>query len=1148
MATPTFTHLHVHSHFSLLDGAIGIDALLGEAARHGMGSLALTDHGNLFGAIEFYTKARKAGINPILGCEAYLVEGDATAPVAAGEKRVRHHVTLLARDRKGWENLSRLSSLSWLKGFHHKPCIDRRLLGEHAEGLIALSGCMSGEVAQHLLGRRLDLACRTAEEYAGLLGRENFYLEVMSNGLEAQKTIREGMVEVARATGLPLVATNDVHYRSQGDSVAQDALICIGTNQRIHDEHRRFRIETDELFFRSSEEMAQLFGADSQAFRSTAEIASRCDIQLDLGAMHLPRFEIPDGSAPEVYLRRVCEQGLRRRYGEPSPAVRERFESEFATIVKMGFVSYFLIVWDLIRHAREQGIPVGPGRGSAAGSIVSYALDITQLDPLRYDLLFERFLNADRISMPDIDIDFCRDRREEVIEYARAKYGSDQVCQIVTFGTLAAKAALRDAGRVLGVPLPEVDRICKRIPDLPKKSLAEVLESDKELATMLRGTEQLSELLEVSTRIEGLARNTSTHAAGVVITEKPLMDLVPLCVVQDQVNTQFQMNDLERIGLLKMDFLGLKNLTVLAKAAELVADVHGIAIDYDALPLDDAATYALLQRGDVGGVFQLESSGMRELVTRLAPDNFEDIIALIALYRPGPLQSGMTDSFVRRKHGQEPIEYPHPLMEPVLRDTYGTMVYQEQVMRLAQSLGGLSLNDADGLRKAMGKKDKARMASYEAKFLAGAQQRGIVPSTAARIWQDMSRFAEYGFNKSHSAAYGLITFRTAYMKAHHPAEYVCALMSCDADNTDKLAEYVEECRRTGRPVRAPCVNRSGGDFRPEGEAIRYGLHAVKGVGPRVVDALLAARQAAGGGFESLAQALELVDTSALNRAAFEALAKAGAFDALEGNRAALLAGCERLLRDASRAQADRSSGQSLLFGAGSAAAVELLPERAAPPTDRQLLDMEKEALGLWITVDPMAEYRSILRLVATADLAALAEVDDRAEVAIGGLVGSLRTTVAAKGRSAGQPMAMFRVHGLGGGCNAVAFPRTFARYRELLREDQVALFRATVDKSRDEPSLLIDAVLDLHDPAIAADRRLLLEVALDSPAAQQARLDALRELFARHPGPTEVFLVVHEDEERRSTWRLGDRSRVAVNVELVRALDQILGDGRMHLR
>jgi DNA polymerase-3 subunit alpha len=1149
MVRTPFTHLHVHSHYSLLDGAISIDGLVGEAARHGMSSLALTDHGNLFGAIEFYTKARKAGINPILGCEAYLVNGDATVEPEQGQRRPRYHITLLARDRAGWENLSRLSSLSWLKGFRRKPCLDKRMLAEHGQGLIALSGCLSGEVSQHLLGQRLDEAARTAAQYAEILGRENFYLEVMSNGLQPQRTVREGMDAVARRTGLPLVATNDVHYRCEGDSVAQDALICIGTGQRMHDADRRFRIETNELFFRSSDEMAALFGEDSQAYRSTAEIASRCDIRLDLQTMHLPRFEIPTAEAPEAYLRRTCEDGLRMRYGTIDAAVRERFEKEFATIAKMGFVSYFLIVWDLIRYAREQGIPVGPGRGSAAGSIVAYALEITQLDPLRYDLLFERFLNADRISMPDIDIDFCRDRREEVIEYARRKYGSDQVCQIVTFGTLAAKAALRDAGRVLGVPLPEVDKLAKRIPDLPRTRLADAVEADRELADMFQGAESLRELLDVSLRIEGMARNTSTHAAGVVITDRPLMDLVPLCLVQGAVNTQFQMNDLEQIGLLKMDFLGLKNLTILAKAAELVADVRGETVDYDSLPLEDPDTYALLKRGDTSGIFQLESSGMRELVLRLAPDCFEDVIALIALYRPGPLQSGMTDSFVRRKHGAEPIEYAHPSMEPVLRDTYGTMVYQEQVMRLAQTLGGLSLNDADGLRKAMGKKDKERMGSYEEKFLAGCSSREIPKPVAGRIWQDMSRFAEYGFNKSHSAAYGLITFRTAYMKAHHPAEYLAALMSCDAGNTDKLAAYMEECRRDGRQILRPDVNRSGADFRPEGQAIRYGLTAVKGLGQRAVAALVEGRAAAGGAYAGLASVLDHVDPRSLNRAGFDALVKAGGFDSLEPNRTALLASSDRLLRDAARTQADRSSGQAQLFGGAEATAVlDVRLENADPPTDRELLAMEREALGLWITVDPLAEFRPLLRLVASHDMAALTEVDDRSEVTVGGMFAALRTTVSNKGRSAGQPMVICRISGLGGHANAVIFPRTYARCRDLVQEDRVALFRATVDKSREEPSLLVESVLALDDPEIGAGRRLLLVVRAETPEQRSLRLDALRTLLPRHPGPTEVYLAVDADAGGRQTWRLGDGQRVALGVALIAELTDVLGADALHLR
>jgi DNA polymerase III subunit alpha len=1154
MLAAPFTHLHVHSHYSLLDGAISIDSLVGEAARLGMPSLALTDHGNLFGAIEFYVKARKAGINPILGCEAYLVPGDATAEPPPGEKLPRHHITLLAKDRQGWENLSRLSSLSWLKGFNRKPRIDKRMLAAHHEGLIALSGCMSGEVARYLLNQRMDDACRSASEYAEILGPENFYLEVMSTGLSAQAVIRDGMSTVAQRTGLKLVATNDIHYRCQGDAVAQDALICIGTNQRMHAEDRKFRIETDQLFFRTSEEMGALFDPDGEAYRSTAEIGARCDIKLELHKMHLPRFEIPTGEPADDYMRRLCEDGLRRRYGELTTAVRERFETEFAVIAKMGFVSYFLIVWDLIRHAREQGIPVGPGRGSAAGSIVAYALDITQLDPLRYDLLFERFLNADRISMPDIDIDFCRDRREEVIEYARRKYGSDQVCQIVTFGTLAAKAAIRDAGRVLDIPLADVDRIAKRVPDLPKTRLKEALAADKELAEMLAGDGPFAELLDVSQRIEGMARNTSTHAAGVVITDRPLVDLVPLCVVQGQVNTQFQMNDLEQIGLLKMDFLGLKNLTILAKAVQIVQRTRSIAVDYDTLPLEDPAAYALLRRGDVGGVFQLESSGMRELVMRLAPDCFPDIIALIALYRPGPLQSGMVDMFVRRKHGQEPIAYDHPLMEPVLRDTYGTMVYQEQVMRLAQVLGGMSLNDADGLRKAMGKKDKVRMGSYEEKFLKGCAGNSIVSGTASKIWNDMSRFAEYGFNKSHSAAYGLITFRTAYMKAHYPGEYMAALMSCDAGNTDKLAEYVEECRRAGRAVTGPDINASSDDFQPEGDTVRYGLSAIKGVGQRLVSAVLAARHAHGARFATMAEVLDHVDARSLNRASFEALVKAGTFDSLERNRNALLAGSERLLRDAVSAQVDRQAGQSQLFGGGSGAgattlALDVRLDNAPPPTDRDLLAMEREALGLSITVDPMGEYRALLRLLTTHDIASLRDADDRSEVLVGGMISALRTTVSSKGRSAGQPMGMCRVQGLGGSCQAVIFPRTFQRCRALIREEQVALFRAIVDRSREEPNLLVDDVIDLENPAgLGGDRRLLLEVTGPDPGALELRLDALRTLLPRHPGPLDTYLIVEREPGRRSTFRLGDQHRTGLSIAFVRSLDQILGAARVHLR
>jgi DNA polymerase-3 subunit alpha len=1143
-----FTHLHVHSHYSLLDGAISVPALVGEASRCDMPALALTDHGNLFGALEFYSTARAAGVNPILGCEAYVVDGDATKRVP-GEKKRRYHVTLLAKDREGFANLSRLSSRSWIDGFHRKPCIDLSMLNEYRQGLMALTGCMSGRVARPLLENRFDDAVKAAEEYATILGRDNVYLEVMSNGLEPQRVIREAMPRVAQATGLPLIATNDVHYRCEGDSVAQDALICIGTGQRMHDTERRFRIETDELYFRTSEQMAALFDPDSQEYRSTAEVASRCDIQLDLETMHLPRFAIPtEESAPE-YMRRICEDGLRDRYGEINQPVRDRFEREFKVIESMGFVDYFLIVWDLIRHAREQGISVGPGRGSAAGSIVAYAMEITQLCPLKYDLLFERFLNADRISMPDIDIDFCRDRREEVIEYTRQKYGESQVCQIVTFGTMAAKAAIRDAGRVLDIPLADVDKIAKRIPDAPGTRLSAALEADKDLTDELEADERLAELADVSRRIEGMARNTSTHAAGVVITEQPLMEHVPLCVVQGAVNTQFQMTDLEKIGLLKMDFLGLKNLTILEKAARIVELSSGTLIDYETLPLDDKATYDLLKTGDTYGVFQLESGGMRELIVRLQPDCFEEIIALIALYRPGPLQSGMTDSFVNRKHGVEAIEYDHPLMEPILKDTYGAMIYQEQVMLLAQSLGGLSLNDADGLRKAMGKKKLDVMLKYKGKFLEGCQSNQVPEHAAEKIWDDMSQFAQYGFNKSHSAAYGLITFRTAYMRAHHPGEYLAAIMSCDAGDSDRLSEYFEAARRTGLEVVGPDVNHSMDDFTLEGEVIRMGLNAVKGVGGRAVAAVVAGRELAGGRFDDMGDVVDHLDGKAVNRAAFDALSKAGVFDSLHPNRLALLASSERLLKDAARAQADRAAGQASLFGGEASPATPLRLDDVAEPGPRELYEMEKESLGFAVSADPMSEHRGLLRLLATHDVLELADVADRAEVLVGGMIGSLRTTVSSKGRNAGKPMAMFKIQGLGGSCSAVLFSGPYAEFREHAHDEFIGLFRGRVDRSRDEPSVLVDEVHVLDDTAeISAGRKLLIEVRAPDEQGLGSKLGDLAPALAAHSGPTDTYLSICMGGESRSNWRLPTANRVAVVPTLVSALDELLGPDAYRLR
>ncbi len=1150
MSSP-FVHLHTHSHYSLLDGAVRVPDLLDAAVEHEMPALALTDHGVLYGALEFYKGAAKRGIKPILGFEAYVVDGDATTTAPPGEPRKRHHLTLLATSARGYQNLSRLSSLGWVKGHDgRKPCIDRTMIAANNEDVLALSGCASGQIARALLDDDMARAQKLTGEFRDLFGVDNFFLESIRDGTPSACKVTAALESLSRESKAPIVATNDVHYRHPSGHIAQDALICIGSGQKMHATERRFQFESKELFFRSPAQMAELFGEDDAALRRTTEIADRCNIELDLETMHLPRFEIPTDETPEAYLRRLCIDGLRERYGELTPPVMERLDKEYDVITSMGFTAYFLIVWDLIRHAREQDIPVGPGRGSAAGSIIAYALKITQLDPLRYDLLFERFLNSSRISMPDIDIDFCRDRREEMIDYTREKYGSDNVCQIVTFGTLAAKAAIRDAGRVLDIPLPDVDRIAKRIPEQQQRvSLEKFLADDDEFREMFEETAELRELLDVSLKIEGMARNTSTHAAGVVITDEPLIDLVPLCLVQDQVNTQFQMSDLEEIGLLKMDFLGLKNLTILEKAKDLVKLTRNVDIDYATMVDTDEQTYALLKRGDCGGVFQLESSGMRELVVRLAPDCFEDIIALIALYRPGPLQSGMVDSFVNRKHGVEPIRFGHEVMEDVLSDTYGCMVYQEQIMLLAQRMGQLSLNEADGLRKAMGKKQADRMESYREKFLAGADQTGVGTEVAQQVWDDMSRFAEYGFNKSHSAAYGLITYQTAYMKAHYPGEFIAALMSCDANNTAKLAGYVEELARANREVRNPSINTSLGDFTLDGDSIVFGLNAVRGVGSRVVEAIIDARR--DGPFTSLDDLLDRVDMREMNRASFDALVRAGTLDEVEPNRRALLASSERLLRDALRSQADRAAGQGALFGSADALAPASSDgarlDNVDMADDQEIAVMEKDALGVCISVDPMAEWRPVLRLLSTHTIAEImTNPEDKAEVVLGGTVANIRHTTIKAGKSAGQAMAMFRLQGLGGAIGTVVFPRTYSECRALIRDGQAILIRGTVDASRDEPNILVDEVHDLSDPAIAAGKRLLIDIRPGAPLDD--RLTDLRRLLDMHRGPTTTYLSIDAGEGNRHTYKLGPDFRAGLSVEFVREAEELLGVGAVHLR
>jgi len=1145
-------HLHVHSHFSLLDGNPTIDGLIGAAKGAGMDALALTDHGNLYGAIEFMKAAKDAGIKAIPGMEAYVARKSRTDKSGDDSGNFTDHLTLLAATKEGWHNLLRLTSRSYLDGYYRKPRIDKELLASHSKGLIALSGCLSGEVAravQHAERRDAIAAARRWEE---LFGTGNFYLEVMNNGLERQDLVRAALRDIGRETGIPVVGTSDVHYLSRDDARAQEVMLAINTGNTLQDADR-MRMESDRFHFRTAAEMVEAFADTPGAIERTVEIADRCGFALKLGEMHLPTFVTPDGSTPEEHFRRLCEEGVRRRYPAVDARVRARLEREIEVIKQMGFVSYFLIVSDFIRYAREAGVPVGPGRGSAAGSMVAYCLGITNVCPLKYDLLFERFLNSSRISMPDIDVDFCRDGRAKVIEYVRARYGAERVSQIVTFGTMAAKAAIRDAGRVLGIELRDVDRIAKKIPVTPGTELKKALE-DPDLQAIRGEDARFAELFDVALKIEGLNRHASTHAAGVVIGDRPLMEIVPLCTVQGEVNTQFSMNDLESLGLLKMDFLGLKTLTILDHARQRLEKDRGVRLSFEALPLDDRKTFELLQRGDTSAVFQLESGGMKELLVKMRPDSFEDIIAILALYRPGPLGSGMVDSYVNRKRGTEPVRYLHPSLEEILRETYGIMVYQEQVMRITNVLAGFTLDEADTLRKAMGKKKPEVMAKYRQKFVDGAAERGCAKDVATTIWEQMEFFAGYGFNKSHSTAYGLVTWWTAWLKANHPHEFWAAVITCESANTDKVAAYLGECRRASIEVLPPDLLASDLATSTDGSTIRLGLGNVKGLGPKAIEELIVARESARadaarrGGPVDLAAILDALPPLTLNRAALEAMVHAGALDWTGHARAALSGALELLLQEAATAQRDRRAGQKQLFGASRAA---VPPRSRIPPVpewpEREKLRLEKEALGYYLSSNPLARYSDLLLRHCTARIETLAEAQDGANVTVGGIITGVRVTVAKRGKAAGRKMAIVELAGLAGSATALVFPDTYERAKEFLESDRIVLLSGALDLSSDRATIRanelkpLDGVLDG-----ASGGQLIIDLA-PRPDAARALAD-VRATLARHRGASPVFLRIAQAGRPPLIHRLGDEHFVQISDDLVEAIDGALGLGSASLR
>ncbi len=1145
MAATDFTHLHVHSEYSLLDGACRIKDLVHTAAEMGMKSLAITDHGNLFGLIRFYKEAKKADIKPIIGYEAYLTPFELDERTPEAGKAGLWHLTLLAENETGYRNLIKLASIAAVQGFYYKPRLNKKVLGEYADGLICLSGCLHSEINQHALNGREDDALQAAKDLIELFGRDDVFIEIQDNGMPEQKEALARSVEIARRLDLPLVATNDIHYLHPDDAHAHEALLCINTGKKLSDPNR-MRFSTNEFYFKRPEEMEERFAEWPEAVRNTAAIAERCNVEIELGKIILPGFQAPDGMTNEEYLRHLCEEGAKWRYGELTPPVRERMEHELSVIKQTGFVNYFLIVHDFINYAIQQGIPV-TARGSGVGSFVAYVMGITHIDPIEFDLLFERFLNPERIGMPDLDVDFCADRREEVIRYVRQKYGEQSVSQIITFGTMKAKAVIKDVGRAMDIPLPRVNEITKLIGDKLGVTLDEALENEPKLREMYDTDPQVKELFDVARKLEGLARHCSIHAAGVVIADVPLTTHMPLYKIGDVLASQWDGETLaDDIGILKADFLGVRKLTVLHTTLRYIKESLGKELTLNDIPYDDEKTFELLRRGDAIGLFQLETSeGMRDLVRKLAPREFKDLVPLVALYRPGPLKSGMVQDFIDCRHGRKQPEYLHPALEPILKETYGVILYQEQVMRIANRLGGFTLSEADSLRKAMGKKKPELMAKYREKFIKGCIENGIDEQTATRIFDLMDYFSGYGFNKSHSAAYAGVCYQTAYLKANYPTQYMAALLTCEAGDTDKVVEYMEDSKARGIDVLPPCVNESGHDFTIVGEkTIRFGLSAVKGVGDKAIEAIVAARDE-GGKFKSIFDFCERVCSSAVNRGVVETLIKAGAMDCFGARRAQLAAVVDKALQAASQRQRDKARKQMTFFDtfdanqAGEADAADTsLPDIPEWP-DKERLAYEKETLGLFISGHPLDQHRDDLRRFADTTAATLHERQEGDWVTIAGVLSQVRPRTTGRG----DPMANYVLEDPDGIIRGVAWKEAVAKYPELLVEDAVVVIRGTVDRRMEDPQVIIEEMYSLEE----AHEKLPAKVRLVLPLEplQQTGLEPLEKVLRRHYGELPVELLIDGNGSGKVRLAVGDGFRVAPSRDFCREVESLIESSRV---
>ncbi|MSP63641.1 MAG: DNA polymerase III subunit alpha [Myxococcales bacterium] len=1169
-----FTHLHLHSAYSLLDGAIRLPDLFPKVQEFGMDTVALTDHGNMFGAVDFYQKAKEFGVKPIFGCETYVAGNDRTNR----ESRRNHHLILLAKNQEGYRNLRYLNSMAFLEGFYYHPRIDKPLLRAHSKGLFGLSACLGGEVAQTFMKEGYEKAKEVALEYRDIFEPGAYHLEIQPNGLEEQLGINEAWRRMSRETGIPLVATGDCHYVNQKDARAHEILMCIQQGKTIHDE-KRMHHKNDAFYIKSPAEFNAYFMDIPEALENTVKIAKQCNVELELGKTFLPTYKVPEGYDLPTYLRKVASDGLERRFqeieahrasGTKAPdrdVYRARLAVELDVICTMDFPGYFLIVWDFINYAKQKGIPVGPGRGSGAGSLVAYALRITDLDPLPWNLLFERFLNPDRVSMPDFDIDFCMNRRDEVIRYVTEKYGKFNVGQIVTMHQLKSRGVIRDIARVMAIPYAEADKVAKLVPEPVQgkiPTLKEAIEQEPKLKAMYDEGGVYKELLDIGQSLEGLNRHAGMHAAGIVISEEPLWNYVPVSRgPKGEIVTQFAKDEVEKAGLVKFDFLGLKTLTVIDIAVTLVRrDVP--EFDITTIQLDDKGVYQMIAEGDTIGVFQFESSGFKEMLKRLKPDRFEDIIAAGALYRPGPLEGGMVDDYIDRKHGRQRVTYQHPAMEPILKETYGVIVYQEQVMQISRALAGYSLGQADLLRRAMGKKKAEVMEKEKAGFLVGAAGLGVDPKVADEVFELMAKFAHYGFNKSHSAAYGLVTYQTGYLKKHYPEEFMAGLLTCDKDDTDKVVKNVAEARAMGIDVLRPDVNQSASDFSvvkvpAEGKTravakakkvIRFGLSAVKGVGEGAVESIAEVRKSAP--FKSLWDFCERVDLKRCNKKVLEALIKSGAFDGFGPARAQMMAAVDTATERAQQAQRDRDSGQTSLFGLlGGTGPSKPLPEPAYPDVDewpaKLKLGNEKDALGFYISGHPLDRFLPDLARFRATRVDEIDQKEDRAEISVGGVVCDYRERPLKSGNGR---MCFFSLEDPSGQVEVVCFSKPFALYEEVLKSDEPLLITGTVNSEGEGESVVKKIHLREAIPIarMRNEKTRQLTVTLPAEGATEAKILLIKQALERSPGTVATALRLILPRHSRTDALLPKRFAITPTDELIAALEKVAGPGAVTLQ